>query len=57
MYYHPCSSTCAMPDRMSLEEQQGVEGSIGFRKVHAFALESSVLIWDPHGRFALAVEY
>ena len=42
---------------MSLEEAQGTEGSRGFRKVHAFVLESSVLIWDPHGRFALAVDY
>ena len=49
-------STCTMQDRMSVEEEQGTEGSSGFRKVHAFVLESSVLIWDPHGRFALAVD-
>lgn len=39
---------------MSLEEAQGTEGpaagSSGFRKVHAFVLESSILIWDPDGK-------
>ena len=41
---------------MSVEEEQRTEESSGFRKVHAFVLESSALIWDPHGRFALAVD-
>ena len=55
VYLVHAASTCPVQERMSLEEEQGVEGSIGFRKVHAFALESSILIWDPHGRFALAI--
>ena len=42
---------------MSLEEEKEKQGDADIRKVHAFVLESSALVWDARGGLHLVSNF